>query len=196
MKIPSTPASRSRSIVGHVVDGPDVYVIARAVDGGDQLRGQRFGISRPSTSPVTGICSAAPGVQDRGKPGEETVGGHPHTAGRGRHPPAEPAAQAVQPADAERGDADPVVRLVLGDRVGQQIDGGGGLGVDVEPGVREGLNSSLSRGMGSRPWIRASATSVYGSSRDRAGAVGDPVQLGSWKASSTPSAVACTSVSR
>lgn len=80
--------------------------------------------------------------------------------------------------------------------LGERADDGGVLEVDVDAGVREGAEDVLQAGMGSAPSMRAFWTSVKGS---RAMAPVRSVtrsRVRSWKATTTPSAVACASVSR
>ena len=136
-------------------------------------------ISSRGPAPVTrGICSAGAGVfSTRGQPGCEPVDGDARAGWRPRRPGAEPAAQPVQPADAERADADPVVRVVGRDRVGQQVDRRRRLGVDVEPGLGERRRTARRAvGIGSTPPIRAVGDLGVRQLGDGADAVGDPVQ--------------------
>ena len=82
----------------------------------------------------------------------------------------------MHPPEAERGDTDPVVGLMLGDRVREQRDRGRRLGVDVEPGLGKGHEEFAERRDGVDavdPCLGDGGVRQLG---DRALPVGDPVQ--------------------
>ncbi len=180
-----------------VVDGPHVDVLARAMHGVDQAAGQDLQPAAEDPAVDRQLQDRGRRVEHRGQPGHEPIHGDAGRTGGAGDAGAEQSAESVQAADAEGTHADPVVRVVLSDRRGQQIDRGRRLGVDVEPGVGERPPAApASVGMPSRPPIRARRIVSYDVRPIGPRASVTRSSRASWNATSTPSEVACTSVSR
>ena len=89
----------------------------------------------------------------------------------------------------ERRDAHPVLHTVVKDQIGEWLDRRVGLGIDVDPGVREALSISSNRRIGSVP-RRELRDLGPREVDDPTGAVGHSVELVVVERDQTPSAVA------
>ncbi len=179
-----------------LVDGPHVHVGATTV-GVTHQRTRDHREPSPSMRHLKGRDPSSgepPGRPPRGQRQEQ---GDLRRAGRRGHLPAAGAPERIQPPLGERADADPVVAPGVVEQLRQRLDGRGRLDVDVEPAVRElleqlghrryGVLAGDPRGRAPRQAVSRARTPCRSVTRS---------STGSWKASSTPSLVAWTSVSR
>ena len=198
VKMPSTPRSTQPLDGRLVVDGPHVHLLAAPVG-----RRTRPGGGDPDRAPADPgrqrhLQGRRGGVEDPGEPGREAVQHDPARAGgrRRRGAPSRRRSRCSRAGENELthtrsyASCSPIAS-------GEQVDRRLGLGVDVEAG-RRGRPRAARRRWGSgrarRSGRRASSATVR--SADGARTVVTRSSSGSWKASSPPSGVAWTSVSR
>ena len=180
--------------LARVVDGPHVHVHAPA--GGPR---------RPASAVTTGGVAVGGGSWAQGAGRLVDLLGRRRRPARAASEPAGPERRAdagqggPDPGDAlvgERADADPVDGVGAAQDLDQRLDGGVVLGVDVDPQVGPGAEQVLEQrdgldavdpGLAAPPTTGSSAMAPVRSVTRSS--------TSSWNASSTPSAVTCTSVS-